>query len=355
MVAAATPQTRYEPVVGWPAVPHGMSFREATSVGVGPDGRVYVFNRGQWPVMVFDTAGRFVDTWGAGEFVRPHGIAFDLDGNLFLTDVGLHTVQKRTPQGKLLMQIGVPRTPSPLHSGVPFNQPTQVAVHPHSGDLFVSDGYGNSAVHHFSPDGRLITSWGSPGDGPGQFSLPHAVCFVGDDRLLVADRENFRLQLFTLDGEFVAQRHMHKPQALFAGRGDDTNIYVAEGRTVPLMEAAMRLGRRVTVLDRDLNEVTRIGNDTGGEMPDQFISPHGISVDGEGAIYVAEVSYTALGSRLATPQEVVSLRKWRRVDGGGSASGTDGALPDAACAGYLAGVRTDGPGAAMPVNSPFAR
>lgn len=57
MTASATPQTRFEPVVGWPALPHGMWFREATSVGVGPDGRVYVFNRGQWPVMVFDTSG----------------------------------------------------------------------------------------------------------------------------------------------------------------------------------------------------------------------------------------------------------------------------------------------------------
>jgi DNA-binding beta-propeller fold protein YncE len=328
-----------------------MSFREATSVGVAPDGRVYVFNRGQWPVMVFDTGGHLLDTWGAGEFVRPHGIAFDIDGNLYLTDVGLHTIQKRTPDGTLLMEIGEPRRPSPAHRGIPFNQPTQVAVHSDTGEIFVSDGYGNSAVHRFSPDGKLMKSWGEPGDGPGQFSLPHAVCFVGDDQLLVADRENFRLQLFTFDGEFLAQKHMHKPQALFAGRGDDTNIYVAEGRSVPLMEAATGLGRRITVLDRELNEVTRFGNDAGGEAPDQFISPHGIAVDATGSIYVAEVSYTALGSRLPTPQEVVSLRKWRRVDGGGPEDG----LLDTAIPGYLAGLRTDGPGAAMPINSSFAR
>ena len=348
MVAPATPQTRFAPVVGWPAVPHGMSFREATSVGVGPDGRVYVFSRGQWPVMVFDADGHFLDTWGGGEFVRPHGISFDLEGNLFLTDVGLHTVQKRTPQGQLLMQIGEPRKPAPLHSGIPFNQPTQVAVHPRTGELFVSDGYGNSSIHHFSPDGKLIKSWGEPGDGPGQFSLPHNICFIGEDRLLVADRENFRLQVFTLDGEFVLQKHMHKPQALFAGRGDDTNIYVAEGRTVPLMEATMRTGRRVIILDRDLNEVQRLGNETGGEMPQQFISPHGMAVDDEGSIYVAEVSYTALGSRLPVPQEVVSLRKWHRVDGGSGSGG----MPERAIPGYLAGVRTDGPGAAVPVPHP---
>ncbi|MDA0350588.1 MAG: peptidyl-alpha-hydroxyglycine alpha-amidating lyase family protein [Chloroflexi bacterium] len=351
MVSSATPLTRYEPVIGWPAIPHGMSFREATSVGVAPDGRVYVFNRGQWPVMIFDAGGHFLDSWGAGEFVRPHGIAFDPEGNLYLTDVGLHTVQKRRPDGTLLLEIGEPRVPAPVQSGIPFNQPTQVAVHADSGEIFVSDGYGNSAVHHFSADGKLLKSWGEPEDGPGQFSLPHAICFVGNDKLLVADRENFRLQLFTLEGEFLAQKHMHKPQALFAGRGDDTNIYVAEGRSVPLMEAAKRLGRRVTVLDRELNEVTRFGNDAGGEAPDQFISPHGLAVDAEGSIYVAEVSYTALGSRLPIPQEVVSLRKWQRVDG----AATEGGLLDAAIPGYLVGVRTDGPGAAMPIDSPFAR
>ena len=351
MVAPPTATERYEPVIGWPAVPHGLWFREATSVGVGPDDRVYVFNRGQWPVMVFDTSGRFLDTWGAGEFVRPHGIAFDPQGNLYLTDVGLHTVQKRTPDGTLLMEIGDPRQPAPPHSGIPFNQPTQAAIHPESGEIFVSDGYGNSAVHRFSADGTLIASWGEPGDGPGQFSLPHAICFVGDDRVLVADRENFRLQLFTLEGEFVAQKHMHKPQALFAGRGNDDVIYVAEGRPVPLMDGAWGLGRRVTVLDHDLDELTRFGNDAGGEAPDQFISPHGITVDSEGSIYVAEVSLTALGSRLPTPQEVVSLRKWRRAGGSEAAGG----LPETSIPAYLAGLRLDGPGAAAPLNGPSAR
>ena len=351
MATPATSETRYEPVVGWPATPHGMWFREASAVGVGPDNRVYVFNRGRWSMMIFDTAGNFLDTWGAGEFVRPHGISFDPEGNLYLTDDGAHFVQKRTPDGKLLMQIGTKLQPSTPFSGKPFNRPTQTIVHPRTGDLYVTDGYGNHCIHRYSPEGKLLETWGDSGVGPDQFSLPHSICFLGDDHLLVADRENFRLKVLTLKGEFVTEKHFHRPQALFAGQGDDTNIYMAECRPTGLMEGALGLGKKVFVLDRDLNEITHIGNRASGEAPDQFISPHSVSVDSEGSIYVAEVAYTALGSRLDDPQEVTSLRKWRRVDGGSK----EGAIPDSALPGYIAGLRYDGPGSAMPIDSPFAR
>src|SRR5690606_26669725 len=144
------------------------------------------------------------------------------------------------------------------------------------------------------------------------------------------------------------QKHMHKPQGLYADPGG--YIYVAEGRAVPLMETSSRLGRRVIVLDQDLNEVTRMGHAKGGEAPDQFLSPHGLAVDSAGSIYVAEAAYTALGSRLPLPQEVVSVRKWRRA---GTANGNEG-MPEDAVARYLKGLRMDGPGAAPPIDSRFA-
>ena len=75
------------------------------------------------------------------------------------------------------------------------------------------------------------------------------------------------------------------------------------------------LGLRIRVLDRDFKEITNFGAGTSGQEPEQFISPHGIAIDSEGSVYVAEVSYTALGSRLNPPQEVISLRKWQRVSG----------------------------------------
>lgn len=348
MVKAATPETRYEPVVGWPAVPHGLFLHEATSVGVDSQDRVYVFNRGQWPMIVFDKEGNFLDAWGSGEFDVPHGISFDADDNMYLADNNNY-VQKRTPDGEVLMTLGERGVDKPRHTGEPFNSPTHVAIDPRNGDWFVSDGYRNSSVHRFDADGKHIMSWGESGSGPGQFALPHNICMVGDDRVLVADRENYRLQMFTTDGEFLMQKHVHKPQALFAGTGDDTNIYVAEGRPPLVMESVARLGKRVAVFDRDLNELVSIGNEMSGQAPDQFISPHAMAVDSEGSIYVAEVSFNGMGSRLEPAREVISLRKWRRVDGDANGQGFSGRTLDQ----YVKGLRNDGPGGGAPINSPY--
>lgn len=313
MVKAATKRTKYEPVFGWPAMPHPMAFKEATSVAVDSEDNVYVFNRGQWPLMIFDRAGNFCETWGAGEFDRPHGIHIDDEDNLWLIDDLGHFIQKRDRKGKVLMTLGERGKPAPWQGLKPFNRPTHVTVHPKTGDVFVSDGYGNSAVHRFNSKGKYLKSWGRPGSLDGEFSLPHNLSMLGDDRIVVCDRENFRLQVFTLDGEFVSQWHAHRPIAIFAGRGTDTNIYVGEAGAPPVQARVPRLGLRVNVLNRDGELITRFGSETGGEAPDQFLAPHGIAVDSEGSVYIAEVSYTAFGSLQTPPREVISLRKWKRV------------------------------------------
>jgi len=169
--------------------------------------------------------------------------------------------------------------------------------------------------HIYSPDGKLIKSWGESGARPGQFSLPHNVCMLGDDQIVVCDRENFRLQVFTTDGEFVRMVHAHRPISIYAGKGDDTSIYVAEAGPPPVQAGVRRLGCDVVVFDRDFNEITRFGNELPGEGVDQFMSPHAMAVDSEGSVYVAEVSFTAYGSLQQPPREVVSLRKWKRVSG----------------------------------------
>ena len=241
------------PVAGWPAQPHGVSFcGDATSVAVDSDDNVYVFNRGTDPLAIFDSSGTFVGSWGAGEFDRPHGIAIDAEDNLWLVDHG-HFVQKRTREGEVLLTLGKRGKPADAFSGFPFNLPTDVAIHPSSGEIFVADGYQNSAIHRFDGSGRHITSWGGVGEDPGQFCCPHGICIVDEDVLVVCDRENFRLQFFSTSGEFIEQWHMFRPSAVRAvapaGEVRASRLIVGQMGPPQMFHGERNLGNRVSVLD----------------------------------------------------------------------------------------------------------
>ena len=139
---------RYRVVENWAKLPDGWEFRDVAAVAVDSKDRVYVFNRGQHPMMVFDRDGNFLRSWGEGVFNRAHGIDIDSDDTLYCTDDGDHTVRKVTTEGKVLMTIGVPGKPAPFLSGKPFNRCTHTALSP-KGEIYVSDGYGNSCGHKY--------------------------------------------------------------------------------------------------------------------------------------------------------------------------------------------------------------
>ena len=337
MPAAPTAATVYEPVPGWAKIPHGWFLREATSVAVDSEDRVYVFNRGNMPVLVFDADGHLLDAWGnptphegmtritdqygqsrviweGVQYLWPHSVRVDGDDHLWLVDVHTHTITKTTRSGEVLLTIGTGEE-APRQSGRPFNRPTDVAISPVSGDVFISDGYGNSRVHRYDEHGAHVLSWGEPGSDHGQFSLPHNIAMVDDDHVIVCDRENHRVQLFTIDGDFVRAWHVHHAVAVTRGRGADDALYVAEQGPPPVQRGVPNLGHRVSIYTREGELLTRIGAPLPGEEPEQFLWPHSIATDSRGDIYVAEVSYVEVGARLDPPREMVSLRKWRRVSG----------------------------------------
>ena len=309
---------RYEPSVEWGSVPAGVSFSgDANSVAVDSADRVYVFNRGPRPMLVFRTDGTPLGGWGDGEFQNPHAITIDADDNVYLVDSRLgHVVQKRTKSGELLMQIGTFGQPAERHSGRYFNGPTDVAVHPVTRELFVTDGYGNARVHRFSPEGEHILSWGESGGYPGQFSVPHGISFLDADHVIVCDRENFRLQIFTLEGKFVEQWHAFRPLAITRSSQDGL-FFVAELGPSPSQHGLPNLGNRVVVVNDHGETVARIGSALPGDAPDQFIAPHGLALDSKGDLYVAEARRTWSTGQLGLPvpaSEEISLRKWQRVD-----------------------------------------
>ena len=306
---------RYRVVENWAKLPDGWSLTDAAAVAVDSKDRIYVFNRGQHPMIVFDRDGNFLRSWGEGLFSRAHGIHIDSDDNLYCTDDGDHTVRKTTTEGKVLLTIGVPNQPAPFLSGKPFNRCTHTALSP-KGEIYVSDGYGNSRVHKYMPDGKRVLSWGEPGSAPGQFNLPHNISCDADGWVYVADRENHRVQIFDGEGRYQGQwNNLHRPCGLYADRRNGDHVYVGElGPDLPVNIATPNLGPRVTVFDKKGARVSRFGGPTFGEKPGEFTAPHTVVTDSHGDIYVGEVAYTSRGQHEKPPREIRSLQKFKRRD-----------------------------------------
>jgi sugar lactone lactonase YvrE len=302
-------------VEDWLQLPNGWTACDVPGITVGPDDRVYLFTRGNCPrsndhpVIVLESDGTFVRSFGEGAFTFAHAITFGVDGLLYCVDVGGHRVRVFTPEGELVRTIEGPVSPSDtgyttdfrtiVRGAGPFNQPTKM-VTAANGDLFASDGYGNARIHHFTPTGDLRTSWGEPGDGHGAFHIPHSVLVLPDERVLVCDRENNRIQIFSLDGAFLTEwTDLARPDDVCVD--DAGHAYVAElgerAALFPFMTPPYGKDRpaRISVLDLDGNVLTRWGDAADGSI--QFTAPHGIAVDRHGNLYVAEVREAASADR----------------------------------------------------------
>src|SRR2546428_1177116 len=298
----------YRPVDSWGRLPEGWSYVEATSVGVDAKDNVYVFNRGPHPVIVFDREGNFLRSWGEGVFRRPHGITIAPDGTLWLTDDTHHTIRQFTPEGKPLLTIGDPDTPSTLQSGKPFNRPTHVALCPKTGDLYISDGYGNSRVHKYDPKGRHLFSWGEPGTDPGCFNVPHNIATDADGLVYVADRENHRVQVFDGKGHYLTQlNNLHRPCGLFADRRNGGLLLSCAVPADPSVNArAPCLCARGSIgyLNGDL--AGRVRGPAPAAEACQAGPPVGVALVSRGALYVGEGSWAAQGSKEAPPRGIRS-------------------------------------------------
>jgi sugar lactone lactonase YvrE len=307
----------YRVIADWAKLPDGWSFRDVAAVAVDRQDQVYVFNRGAHPMMVFDRDGNFLRSWGEGRFPRAHGLHIGPDETLYCTDDGDHTMRRCTLDGRVLLELGIPGRPAPYMSGTPFHRCTHTALSP-KGEIYVADGYGNARVHKYTPDGRLLLSWGEPGTRPGQFNIVHNICCDGDGWVYVADRENHRVQVFDGNGRYETQwNNLHRPCGLCA-QGDRRPIfYVGElGPSMPVNLHVPNIGPRLSIVTHDGKLLAELGEPHAGETPGQFIAPHGLAVDSHGDIYVGEVSYTAWPQAFPdrpTPKHVRSLRKLVKI------------------------------------------
>jgi DNA-binding beta-propeller fold protein YncE len=226
---------RYEVVRDFLKPPPGEAFGIVSRVATDSRDRIYVFQRKDPPVVVFDADGRYLGAWGSGEVTDPHGMKI-VDDIVYTTDRSDSVARSFTPDGRKLLELGqrgvhsdTGCTGAPwlaVRAAGPFNHPTEMIAHP-NGDIYVTDGYRSARVHRFTHDGRLVKSWGAPGKAEGEFHLPHSIAFDPDGTLYVADRSNRRIQIFTPDGVFLGQwTGMGGPNDIT--RGKDGNFYIAE-------------------------------------------------------------------------------------------------------------------------------
>ena len=308
---------RYEALDSWPNLPEGIQLIETPGIGVNSHDDIYIFSRNtEHPIMVFDRSGNFQNSFGKGIFSdRTHGMLIGPDDSIFCVDDGIHTITKFSSEGKVVMTIGKPGVHSKKWSGKPFNRPTHAAVSKNTGDIFISDGYGNFSVHKYSGNGDYIKSWGEPGIDAGQFLRPHNIAVDESDRVIVADREAHRVQIFDSEGSLLDMwNNIYMPNGLTIG--PDKNIYIGElcgesptdSNPIP-----PGLGHRVSILSPDGKLLARFGHPEEGEEPGKFIAPHGIGVDSMGDIYIGEVSFTIRGSKLDPPRELRSLSKLKKI------------------------------------------
>jgi DNA-binding beta-propeller fold protein YncE len=267
----AAEKIEFVPVPGFPQVPAGVSLGKCSAVAVDSHSRVYLLHRGKLPILCFDRDGSFVRGWGDDFLHTPHGIRVDRDDNIWVTDIGNHLVLKFSPQGKLLLSLGTANKPG---LGLDqFNKPSDVAFGP-ADDVYVSDGYVNSRVMQFDARGKFVKTWGKPGNGPGEFDLVHAIKIDSRQRVLVADRENERIQVFNLDGELLTVWKGYAPYGIDIDR--DGTIFVADV-----------VAHHIIQLD-DTGKIVHVWGSK-GDQPGQFQAPHMLAVDSAGNLFVAEV------------------------------------------------------------------
>ncbi|MEX0963267.1 MAG: peptidyl-alpha-hydroxyglycine alpha-amidating lyase family protein [Pseudohongiellaceae bacterium] len=288
----------------------GREWGAASAIHYAGDGMIWVAdrcggNRGPGscedrldvdPIMLLDSDGNVVRSFGAGLFIWPHGMFVDAAGNLWVTDAATdregrkgNQVHKFSPEGELLMSLGIAGVRGSGHYY--FNAPNDVLVAP-NGDIFVADGHSpatDNRIVKYNSEGEYLLQWGSVGAEAGEFRVPHALAMDSQGRLFVADRANSRLQIFDQQGQHISTwTQFGRPSDVYIDGNDILYAADSESDTGDLRNPGWRRGIYIgSVRDGYVDYL----------IPDVNLSPEGTTSHAEGAtadeqgnIYAAEVA-----------------------------------------------------------------
>ena len=321
------PELRFTSVPDYPTLPDGMNFGEVAGVAVSSRGHVFVFSRSNSAtgpafgaaaaqLFEFDQNGNFVREIGKGLYAwsEAHSVRIDRNDEIWAIDKGSNMVVRFNTAGRVVWvfgrkeeaadgsePLGHPDPPLPPVDGM-FRQPTDVAWDS-QGNTYITDGYVNSRVAKYDKNGDWVKSWGTKGNGPGQFNTPHAIAVDRDDNVYVGDRANRRIQVFDTDGNFKRMFSIDVPpdpasravngttptgEALARSIGAPNSICITPGSPQVLFVGESTYPGRIFKVALDgtvLGVIGRAGRNLG-----QFSGAHALACPSEREIYVAETS-----------------------------------------------------------------
>src|SRR5438876_10964866 len=310
LAQSSASEIKFDSVPNAIQLPAGVYLGEVAGVATNSKGDIFVYTRTGHPTVTigtmrpfahggsrmfqFDHTGKYVreigkDTYG---FMSAAQVRVDPADNIWAVDEMSNMVMKFDPEGRVTMLLGrkaeseliPPRAPAGDGAGQPtdlFNRPTDVAWDA-VGNIFVADGAGNSRVAKFDKNGKFIKSWGQRGTEPGQFNLPHTIAIDAQNNVYVGDRENKRIQVFDIDGNFKTQiTNAGAPYAICITPGPRQFLYTSNSNPSTTLDNG-----EIYKLTLDGKIVGKFGR--AGKLLKEFGTVHAMDCHGENEIYVAE-------------------------------------------------------------------
>src|SRR5712692_3854183 len=313
---ATAPEIPFDSVANFFKLPPGLYMGEGVGVATNSKGYVFVYTRsGETRLFEFDQNGTFVKELGVGSygFSFAHAVRVDKDDNVWAVDEGTNVVQKFSPDGRLLMVLG--KRPDPLeqlsllpgggqYSGAnkpySFHRETDIGWDP-QGNIFVTDGYGDSRVVKYDKNGKFIKSVGTRGNGPLQFGTPHAMAVDAKGMVYVADRGNSRIVVLDNDlNQKAVYDTVGAPWAVCLTNTPHQYLYTSNSFPTGNNFDQAPITGEVYKMELDGTVLGRFGK--AGHAFKEFSSIHQMDCRNPDELYVAEITAWRVQKILLRPQ-----------------------------------------------------